>query len=121
MEHSSTKTVESRILPGVSFVIQRMSFGRRLELMRRARELGTALECHSAGSTIMDKLQAAESNVAIEGLYLEWGLSAIQGLIIDGAPANAQTLLAAGPEELCREIIQEIRQECGLTDEERKN
>jgi hypothetical protein len=45
----------------------------------------------------------------------------ISGLTIDGEPADAANAIARGPEPLCREIVNEVRRECGLTEEERKN
>ncbi len=44
MNHESSAAIESRSRPGVSFRIARMSFGRRLELMRRIRDLA---ECEA--------------------------------------------------------------------------
>ena len=52
---------------------------------------------------------------------MEWGLLGIDGLTIDGEAADAASVIERGPEALCREIVHEIRRECGLTDEERKN
>jgi hypothetical protein len=57
----------------------------------------------------------------VERLYLEWGLESVSGLDLDGVAATPQSLAERGPEELCREMIQAIKAECGLSDEERKN
>ena len=38
-----------------------------------------------------------------------------------GEMRDAETLIDRGPESLCREIAAEIRRECALSDEERKN
>jgi hypothetical protein len=53
--------------------------------------------------------------------YLRWGLAELEGLDIDGTTATPETLFAGGPEELVREIVDEIRQQAGLTENERKN
>jgi len=45
----------------------------------------------------------------------------ISGLLIDGQPATSDALFASGPEELLREVVDRIKRECGLTDDERKN
>jgi len=53
-------------------------------------------------------------------MYLHWGLSSIDGLIIDGEPATAVGLLEKGPEELTREVVSAIKEQCGLSEPERK-
>jgi hypothetical protein len=40
---------------------------------------------------------------------------------LDGQPATPETLAAAGPEDLCREVVAAIKAESGLTEAERKN
>jgi hypothetical protein len=121
MEYSSTLQVESKISPGVRYRISRMSFGRRLELTRRVRELGGRVEFLQAGSDMKDRLEATVLSGEVERLYLEWGLAGVEGLMIDGEPATPESLLNAGPEPLAREVLDAIRAECGLSEEERKN
>ena len=113
--------IQSAVCEGVTFRIARMSFARRLELTRRVRELGQRLEFERAGDALQDKICAAVTSGEIERLYLAWGLLGIEGLSIDGEPADTQAVIERAPESLCREILQAIRQECGLTEEERKN
>jgi hypothetical protein len=57
----------------------------------------------------------------VERLYLLWGLVRIEGLTVDGEPATPESLAAAGPEALCREIAAKVKAETGLTEAERKN
>jgi hypothetical protein len=121
MEYESTRTVASRSLPGVTFQIRCMSFRRRLELLRGVREAARELCFRAAGESADDRAEAALQSGQIEQLYLEWGLLAVTGLRIDGEDATPQTLIDRGPEELCREAAAEIRRECALSDEERKN
>ena len=121
MQYESTKTIESLTCTGVRFTIARMSFGRRLELTRRVREAGAQIEFHRAGEKLIDKLDAAVAAAEIDRLYLEWGLVAVAGLEVDGRAADTAAVIEAGPEGLCREIAAEIRRECGLGEEERKN
>lgn len=121
MEYESTRTVESQRCPGVTFTIRRMSFGRRLELLKCVRSAARELEFRSAGDSTEDRAEAAMHSARMERLYIEWGLQSVSGLRIDGEDANAASLIEAGPEELCREVAAEIRRECGLSDEERKN
>jgi hypothetical protein len=98
-----------------------MSFGRRIELMRRVRELGALLEYEQAGETAEDKIQASVLRACIDELYLRWGLTALSGLTLDGADADLDSLISRGPEALCREIVTAIKRECALTGEDRKN
>ncbi|MBI3281332.1 MAG: hypothetical protein HYZ57_15965 [Acidobacteria bacterium] len=121
MNYESTVTRESAAFPGVSFTVVRMSFGRRIDLLRRVRELGRREEFHAAGEGLGERAEAGLLNAEIERLYLEWGLVGIAGLEIEGRPAATGTLLAAGPEELCREIAAAVRAECGLSEEASKN
>jgi hypothetical protein len=121
MNYESTRRVQSAVRPGVSFTVRRISFERRLELMRKVRNLGLRLEFARAGEAIEDRLDAAVTNGEIDRLYLEWGLQAIDGLDIDGRSATPALLSEIGPEDLCQEVVNEVRKECGLTEEERKN
>jgi hypothetical protein len=113
--------LEAAGYPGVRYTIRRMSFGRRLELLRRIRGLGQRLEYLNAGATAAEKLEAAAVAAEVDREYLRWGLEAIEGLRIDGEPADAEGLAERGPEDLCREIVARIRAESGLNEEERKN
>jgi hypothetical protein len=118
MEYTSEITKES---DGVKYTIARMSFGRRLELTRRIRELARKAEYLEAGSDPREKLEAAVLASEIDRVYLDWGLLRIAGLEIDGQAATPASLVERGPESLAREIVAAIKAECGLTGEERKN
>ena len=121
MTYESVVEVESKISPGVRFAVARMSFGRRVELMRRVRELARRAEFLEAGSQPGDKMDAGLLQAEIDRLYLAWGLRAVSGLVLDGGHASPELLAEAGPEELFREALAAVRAETGLTDEERKN
>ena len=121
MNHESVRLVESAECAGVRFSIARISFARRLDLTRRVRELGRRISFDEAGDSMDGRLAGAVARGEIDRLYLEWALTGIEGLEIDGAPAGVTELVERGPESLCREIVSEIRKECGLSEEERKN
>jgi len=121
MDYSSTLTIESQSYPGVRFTVRRMSFGRRLELMKRVRAAAGALEFEAAGDTMTDKVDAAMTSCTLDRMYFEWGFEGIDGLQIDGTDVDAITLLDRGPEPLVGEIVEQIRRECGLSENERKN
>jgi hypothetical protein len=121
MNHESCTRIESKVRPGVAFVVSRMSFERRMDLIRRVRELSLKCEFLEAGESAEDKLQSALVSGEIDRLYVSWGLRELVGLDVDGVPATPQLLAFAGPEDLFREVVSAIKSECGLSEAERKN
>ena len=119
--YASEAVVESRTVPGVRFTIAKMSFGRRVELMRRGRELARKAEFLSASEEAGEKMDAGLVQAEIERLYEMWGVKAVSGLTVDGSMAGPELLAEAGPEELFREALAAVRRETGLNEEERKN
>ena len=120
-DYQSTIKIHSKLHPGVSYQVVRMSFDRRMLLMRQVREIARELEFYRAGQTDAEQMEAHILNAQIERAYISWGVSAIEGLRIDGVEATPESLLERGPEDLVHEAIQAVRAECSLTDEERKN
>jgi hypothetical protein len=121
LQYESVVSIESKAVPGVRFVIHRISFGRRMELSRRVRELSRRAEFLEAGPEMHEKIEASILAQEIDAMYIHWGLLSIEGLIIDGEPATAARLLEKGPENLTREIVSAIKEQCGLSEPERKN
>lgn len=121
VRYESTLRVSSRIAPGAGFRIAKITFGRRIELAKQIRELGTRLEYLAASKDVQDGIEANILGQEIEKVYIRWGLVEVSGLIIDGEPATLDTLLEKGPESLVREILGAIQSECGLNEAERKN
>jgi hypothetical protein len=121
MTYESVKTVDSQAAAGVRYSIARMSFGRRVELMRRVRELAKRVEFLEAGEDAGGKMDAGLLRAEVDRLYLEWGLRGVSGLELDGAEATPESLIENGPEELFREALEAVRVETGLTEAERKN
>lgn len=117
----SRKVVASEARPGVEFVIARMTFGRRLELMRKVRDLAARLEFFEAGREERNEMEASLLGGEIDKLYILWGLEEVRGLELDGAAATAESLIARGPEELFHEALAAVKCECGLGENERKN
>jgi hypothetical protein len=122
MNYESTVTRQSAVLPEVRYGVRRMSYGRRLDLTRQLKDLLGRIEFARAG----EDGPAREAEMAllageVDREYLRWGLAELEGLDIDGTTATPETLFAGGPEELVREIVDEIRQQAGLTENERKN
>ena len=99
------------MVPGVKFTIAKMSFGRRVELMRRVRELARRTEFLAASEDAGDKMDAALLRAEIERMYVVWGVKAVSGLDGGRRARRAPELLAeAGPEELFREALAAVRQ-----------
>jgi hypothetical protein len=119
--YESVVWIASNAASGVRFAIHRISFGRRMELSRRVRELSRKAEFLEAGTALDEKIEANILAQEIDVMYLQWGLLSIDGLIIDGEPATAERLLEEGPEALTREIVDAIRDQCALSETERKN
>ena len=111
---------KSRCMERVSFAVRRPSLRQRIELTERVRELTLKHEFLAAGD-LSDQLNATLSELLVRMLYLEWGLSTIKGLCIDGQPADVASLIERGPEGLTDEIVTAIKAEAGLSEDERKN
>ncbi len=120
-DYDSESVVQSRVLPGVTFTIAKMSFGRRVELMKLVRDLARRTEFLSASEDTCDKLDGALLRADIDRLYVMWGLKAVSGLAVGARAAGPELLADEGPEELFREALAAVRRETGLTEEERKN
>jgi hypothetical protein len=121
VSYESALTIESKVIPGVRFVVNRISFGRRMELSRRVREITQKVEFLEAGNELHEKIEAGILAQEVDAMYLRWALVAVDGLEIDGEPATAEHLLDRGPDDLAREIVGAIKEQCGLSEAERKN
>ena len=121
MTYESVKDVESKIAPGVGFRIARMSFARRVDLMRQVRELARRMEFLEAGREPGEKMDSTLIQVEVNRLYLMWGLIEVAGLEVDGAAATPASLAESGPEDLFREALAAVKAETGLSGAERKN
>ncbi|MFO0504541.1 MAG: hypothetical protein ACK527_20400 [Acidobacteriota bacterium] len=121
MKYHSTLLKDSRVYPGVRYRIRRPSLKGRLELLRLVRSEGNSLPFHNASEELADQLRSKEILTAIDAIYIRWALIGIEDLVIDDQPADCELLIDKGPESLCREIAESIREECFLSGEERKN
>jgi len=121
MDYTSYESIASELVPGVSYTVLKISFGRRVELTRRIRALASQREFLEAGETAEEKMEAALLASEIDRIYVLWGLKEVAGLMLDGVPATPDSLAATGPEELFREALCAVKRQCGLSDGERKN
>lgn len=121
MHYESSVAIASKAQPGVVYQVARMSFGRRLELVRRIRELAPKIEFLEASGSARDEVEARLLSAEVDRLYLAWGLRSVSGLEIDGQKATPELLAEAGPEELFREALTAVKETCCLSEAERKN
>ncbi len=144
MDYESIVTVQSEARPGVELRVARMSFGRRVELMKRVRELARRVEFLEAGSLAggqaaaggeagrdnraarsircaEERMEAGLLRAEIDRMFVLWGVTGIAGLRVDGAEATPELLAERGPEDVFREALAAVRRQAGLTEEERKN
>ena len=121
MEYESAVTVSSEARPGLELRVARMSFGRRLELMKRVRELARRVEFHEASTDPRERMDAGLLRAEIDRMFVLWGVLSVEGLSVDGQAATAAVLADRGPEDVFHEALAAVRKETGLTEEERKN
>jgi len=121
VHYDSVIWIESKAVLGVKFAIHRISFGRRMELSRRVRELSQRAGFLEASTELHEKIEANILAQEIDAMYLHWGLVSVEGLIIDGQAADATQLVEKGPEDFAREVVSAIKGQCGLSEAERKN
>jgi hypothetical protein len=121
MDYESVVTVQSEARPGVELRVARMSFGRRVELMKRVRELARRVEFFEAGTAADERMEAGLLRAEIDRMFVLWGVTGIAGLRVDGAEATPELLAERGPEDVFREALAAVRRQAGLTEEERKN
>jgi hypothetical protein len=119
-DHSSLMWHDSQTVPGVRFALRRVSLAQRIELARSVRDLTLKHEFLKAGDTA-EQLESSLADLLARRLYLVWGVDRLEGLRIDGEPATVEMLIDKGPDELSDEIVDAVRRELGLSEEERKN
>ena len=118
--HDSVQWHDSQLYPGVQFAVRRISLGQRIELAKKARELAHQYEFMGTGNAA-DHWGAVLTDLLVRRMYLLWGLVAVRGLNVNGVPAEAESLADFGPEQLADEVIEILRNDLGLTENERKN
>ena len=110
-----------RLVRGVRYGIARMSFGRRIDLARRIREIGRKMEFLEAGERRAREAGGGGAGGGDRSGVSGVGTDGVEGLEIDGEAATPATLIEKGPADLATEILARIKAECGLSEDERKN
>jgi hypothetical protein len=119
-DHNSSVWHNSCVCEGVRFATRQISLAGRIELTQKVQELISKNDFLQAGDAL-ERSRACMADLLAKRVYLEWGISGIEGLKIDGRLASVQRLINDGPEELCNEIASTIQSELELSEEERKN
>ena len=117
----SADEYKSTLYPAVKYRISKMSMGRRIELTKRVKDLMKQIEFASAGVGAADKVDAAILAGQMDKLYWEFGLESIDGLEINGEQVTPAEQFERGPEDLSKEILQRIKANCCVSEDERKN
>ena len=120
-DYESVFWCDAKARAGVRYAIARISFGRRIELARKVREIARKTAFLEAGTDVRERLEAAVIGAEVDQVYLETGLLDIEGLTIDGDNATPASFIERGPIELASEILSKIKAELGLSEAERKN
>jgi hypothetical protein len=120
VDHPSHVWHESSTYRGVRFATRQISLGGRIELTTRIQDLIFKNDFLRAGDAL-ERSQASMADLLARRVYLEWGISGIEGLAIDGSPATVDDAIERGPERLCAEMAETIQNELTLSEDERKN
>ena len=106
--------------PGVEYVVLRMTFGRRIELMRRVRDLAARLEYFEAGRDAKNGMEASLLGAEIDRLYIRWGVRRDSRARSRRSAGDVEALIESGPEDLFFEALTAVKAECGLDGERKK-
>src|ERR1700691_5408009 len=70
VHYESVVSIDSKAAPGVRFAIHRISFGRRMELSRRVREISRKAEILEASTEVHEKIEANILAQEIDAMYV---------------------------------------------------
>jgi hypothetical protein len=121
VEHSTFFDYSSESCPGVTCRIRKITFQRRLSLLKGLRELAGRYEFTAAGDTTPDKYDAAVLQQEINKYYWHYFVQDVDGLNVDGVPAGPESVWTDGPDNLVREVLQVVVSRVFLSSDEAKN
>ena len=73
LKYSSAEWVESAVMPGVKYLVRRVSLALRAEITRRVKKLLAELEYREAGEGLEDRLSAALVAAQVDGSWIGAG------------------------------------------------
>jgi hypothetical protein len=111
----------SQNFPGVTCRIEKITFEKRLALLKEIRELARQYEFSAAGVSVGDRYEAAVIQHEINQRYWHYFVSAVSGLSIDGDEATAASVWSCGPDGLVQEVLEVIASQVFLSADEAKN
>ena len=111
MHYRSAVTIASRSAPGVELQIRKASFARRLEIMRRIRDLSEQMDRLRAAGGARATMDAILIGAAVDRIYVSCGVAEVTGLELDGRPATPAALAEGGPEALFQEALRAVREQ----------
>jgi len=120
IHYQSRLWLESETFPGVEFSVRKISLAQRIELSSRVRDLTLKNEFLQSGEPA-EQVEARLADLMVHKLYVEWAVSDLKGLRIDGQAASVSDLIERGPETLVREMAEAIYWHLELSEAERKN
>lgn len=145
---TSTKPVESQKFPGITFQIRSISeqvrtqllvklidimaeirkFQQEIAMVDAPRTEEGLIDQKAASSTSITALQNITDQilllrkVKVNPVYAELGFAGISGLTLDGRDnLTLEDIRNGAPEELYNEIVEAVRAEVEMTDEEKRN
>jgi hypothetical protein len=121
VEHITYFNHHSQNFPDVTCRIERITFEKRLALLREIRELARQYEFTTAGESVGDRYEAAVIQHEINRRYWDCFVSAVSGLTIDGEEATPARVWSHGPDRLVHEVLEVVASETFLSGNEVKN
>jgi hypothetical protein len=128
MDYSSTYTLESAVLPGVTVTLRKMTEGASIALQR---SLAPAMEKLAQIREELEDAKAMDEQPGLKRLlelserqqmilrgdvhpcWVRQGFVSCEGLTIDGRAATAELIVNCGPRDFYQEILDAIQNEAG--------
>lgn len=121
MEITTTKTVESSVLDGVSFTVRKLSYGVRLRITQANLEDLVIAENLKDATGAHDVALRNFAQERMQLRYVRECLVSVSGLTIDGKVPDAAAIIENCPAAFLSEIASAIAETFGLPEAEAKN
>jgi len=134
--YNSTSRYDSQTIPGVVFILKKLTEGRRLELRKMLAEpqakmslIMKELAKHNQlpedqqDASVVSNLSMEFDDVLYERIHptwVKWGLKSVEGLVIDGTTLTAENIMDF-PSELFEEILNTVMGGTQLSTDQSKN